>query len=89
LKIRGEEEEKARLEKEQRRMMEMAAVTENAKRNAASDEVRTHLESIIIRQKQTVGKLEAQRRMWSEIGRNQLLGVLGAMSLLATVPKGW
>jgi hypothetical protein len=85
LNIRGEEEEKARLEREHRRMIERAAVAWNAKQNAASDEVGTHLENIIIRQKQTVAKLEAQRQMLSEIERNQLMGVLGAMSLLATL----
>jgi hypothetical protein len=83
LKLRGAEAEKMRLEKEQQKRLEMAAVAENAKKNAGSEEMRTHLDNIIARQRQTVAKLEAQRRLWTEIERKQIMSVLGAMSLLA------
>jgi hypothetical protein len=84
LKLRGAEAEKARLEREQQRRLEMAAVAENAKRKASSEEVRNHMDLIISRQRQTVAKLEAQRRMWTEIERKHIMGVLAAMSLLST-----
>jgi predicted nucleic acid-binding Zn-ribbon protein len=82
-KLRGAEQQKQRLEQERGRRLELAAVTEKARDNAPSAAVRCYLENLLERQRVSIARLEAQRKMWVEIERNQLMAVLGAMSLLS------
>jgi hypothetical protein len=82
-KLRGAEQARLSLEREQKRRMEMALVAERAKEKASDDAVRSHWDRMVERHKITIARLEAQRRMWSEIERNNLMAVLGSMSLLS------
>jgi hypothetical protein len=82
-KLRGAEQQKQRLEQEKERRLQLAAVTEKARDNAPSAAVRSHLENLLERERVSIARLETQRKMWVEIERNQLMAVLGAMSLLS------
>jgi hypothetical protein len=83
-RLQNAREVKARLSKEADRKEALAAVAENALKKAESVEARSHLMGVIERSRGSVARIEAQRRMWSEIERNHMMEVLGGMSLLST-----
>ena len=82
--MRNAQREKERLQREQERRKQIAAVTRNALNNADNEETRKHLTGILDHEHRSIARLEAQRRMWSEIERKHMMSVLSAMSLLAT-----
>jgi hypothetical protein len=84
LKLKGAEAERARLEREERRAMQTAAIAEDARARTQNDTVKSFLDRVIANQRAAVARLEAQRRFWTEQQKNHIVSVLGAMSLLST-----
>ena len=83
-KMQNAQREKERLKREEERRRQIAAVTRNALNNVDNEETRKHLTGILEHEHRSIARLEAQRRMWSEIERNHMMSVLSAMSLLST-----
>jgi hypothetical protein len=84
LKLKGAAAERARLEREQQRAIQAASVAEGARARATGEATKSFLDRVIINQRAAAARLDAQRRKWTELERNHLMSVLGAMSLLST-----
>jgi hypothetical protein len=84
LKLKGAEAERQRLERERARALHAASVAQQARSRAQSDEVKSFLDRMIAHQKAAAARIDAQRRIWTEMERNHIMSVLAAMSLLST-----
>lgn len=82
-KMQNAQREKKRLQHEEEMRKAVAQVAQNAL-GKANDSTKKHLTSLLEHQQVTIARLEAQRRMWAEIEKNHMMGVLSAMSLLST-----
>ena len=63
--------------------MDMAKLTESAMKEATNDQAESHLNELLMHQQMSIARLEAQRKMWSEVEKKNIMAVLEAMSLLA------
>lgn len=84
-KLKNAQRERDRLQREQERRRAVALATKNALGSkTTNDPTKKHLQTILENQQLSIARIEAQRRMWLDIERNHMMGVLSAMSLLST-----
>ncbi|OHT09039.1 hypothetical protein TRFO_22196 [Tritrichomonas foetus] len=83
-KMQNAKRQRERLQREAEKRKAVAAIAQNALGGVTSESTKKHLTGLLEHEQVTIARLEAQRRMWAEIERNHMMGVLGAMSLLST-----
>ncbi|EAY04337.1 hypothetical protein TVAG_069870 [Trichomonas vaginalis G3] len=83
-KIMIAKRERERIKRERRQRQEMKAATQEALKAATNEATYKHLSTLLANTESSMARLEANKRMWKEIERNQVMLVLEAMSRLST-----
>lgn len=81
-RLKNAQDEQLRILHEKERQKGMISMAKTAIKKTTSSEVQSHLCMLMKNTQKSIARLEAKRRMWKEVEKKQVMGALGALSLI-------
>ena len=81
-RLRNAQYEQIRILREKERQKGMMTMAKSAMNNATNSEAQKHLNMLMKNTQKSIARLEAKRRMWKDVEKKQVMGALGALSLI-------